>query len=79
MITLDALPGHEAGHVDSAHDVTLAAALEAGRSLGAALPDEVVIVTIEAVRVHDVAEELTPAVAAAIPVARDAVLGLLGR
>jgi hydrogenase maturation protease len=78
-MTLDALPGHEAGHVDSAHDVTLAAALDAGRALGAAVPDTVEIITIEAVRVLDVGEDLTPEVAAAVPIARDAVLDLLGR
>lgn len=76
-LSLDALPGREAGHLDSAHDATLAAALEAGRALGAVVPDSIDIVTIEAVRVLDVGEALTPDVEDAVQVAADLVLGLL--
>jgi hydrogenase maturation protease len=75
---LDSLPGREAGHVDSAHDATLGVALEAGRLLGADVPADVEVVTIEAVRVLELTETLTPEVAAAIPVAVVVVLELLG-
>ena len=75
---LDAFPGREAGHVDSAHDATLVTALEAGRLLGADLPDDVDVVTIEAVRVLELGTTPTPAVARAIPVAAAVVLDLLG-
>jgi hydrogenase maturation protease len=76
-LPLEALPGGEAGHVDSSHDATLRLALEAGRALGASLPDKLEIVTIEAATVLEVGEVLTPAVAVAIPVAADLVLRLL--
>jgi hydrogenase maturation protease len=76
-LDLSAIPGREASHLDSAHDVTLVTALEAGRGLGASLPEDVDIVTIEAVRVGEFTEALTPAVAAAIPEAAERVLALL--
>ena len=68
-----------AGHLDSAHDASLPVALAAGRSLGADLPAEITVVGIEAERVEDFGEELSPAVAAARPVAVDAVLAILRR
>ena len=70
--------GGEATHLDSAHDASLASALAAGRSLGADLPTEIAIVAVEAVRVDQFGEELTPEVAAAIPAAVDAVLAAIG-
>ena len=76
-LALDALPGGEAGHVDSSHDATLRMALEAGRALGASVPDALEIVTIEAATVLEISEELTPEVALAVPVAADVVLRLL--
>jgi hydrogenase maturation protease len=71
------LPSREATHLDSAHDVTFAGAMAIGRSLGASLPDEVQVVTVEAARVDELREDLTPAVEAAVPVAVAAVLELL--
>jgi len=76
---LDALPRGEAGHADSSHDATLREALDAGRALGASLPQRLEIVTIEAASVLEVGETLTPAVVRAIPVAADLVLSLLAR
>lgn len=72
------IPGREATHLDSAHDASLAVALAAGRSLGADLPAEIAIVAVEAVRVDEFAEALTPAVAAAIPAAVEVVLAAIG-
>lgn len=51
----------------SAHDASFATALELGRQLGMAIPKEIVIVGIEAADVDTFGEELTPAVAAAVP------------
>jgi hydrogenase maturation protease len=79
VVGVAALPGREASHLDSAHDVTFATAMAIGRSLGADLPDDVTIITIEAVRVGDFGEAMTPAVEAALPEAVARVLGLLGR
>ncbi len=79
--TLDQLPDLTYGHSASAHDVSLKNALVMGRSMGQPLPadTEVHIVAIEALHVYDFKEELTPAIAAAVPVAVDRVLELLER
>jgi len=67
-----------AAHLDSAHDATLPSALAAGRALGADLPEEIVAVAIEAV-LHDRFEDvLSPEAAAAIPLAVEECLALLG-
>jgi hydrogenase maturation protease len=66
-------------HVGSAHDLSLTGALKLGRSLGMSLPEDPSI-SIVAVEVKDVltwGEECTPAVAAAIPRAVEAVLAEL--
>ncbi len=75
--SIASIPGREATHLNSAHDASLATALAAGRLLGADLPAEIAIVAVEAVRVDEFGEELTPAVEAAIPVALDAVLAAI--
>jgi hydrogenase maturation protease len=77
--TVEDAPGREATHLDSAHDASLAAALAAGRALGADLPDEIVVIAVEAVRVDTFGEQLTPEVEAAIPAAIDAVLAEIGQ
>lgn len=74
LLSLDAIPGREASHLDSSHDVSLAGALEAGRALGADLPEAIEVVTIAAERVLDLGAPMTPAVEAAIPVAARLVL-----
>jgi hydrogenase maturation protease len=66
-----------AGHSASAHDTSLITALEAARSLGAEVPSRVDVVTIEARTSHDFSEELSPEIAAAVPVATAQVLRLL--
>jgi hydrogenase maturation protease len=74
VFPLSALPDASAGHTTSVHDTSLKAALDLGRKMGARLPAEVYVVAIEAVAVFDFTKELTPAVAAAIPRAVEAVL-----
>ena len=79
-VTVSGLPefaSRAPGHLDNAHDVSLAAALDVGRSMGAVLPDEVSVVTVEASRVHEFGAPMTPEVAAAVRVAADRVLALL--
>ncbi|GAB4154045.1 MAG: hypothetical protein Fur0021_20280 [Candidatus Promineifilaceae bacterium] len=75
---MPALPHFATGHTSAAHDASLPAALQVGRAMGAELPARIDIVAIEAERVYDFSEELTPAVAAAIPQATAAVLNILG-
>jgi len=65
------------GHLDSAHDASLTAALALGHRLGAHLPARIEVVTIQ-VRSNDVfGDELSPEVAAAVPAAVAVVMGLL--
>jgi hydrogenase maturation protease len=75
---LDELADYTAGHLDSAHDASLRTALDLGRKLGASLPATIHAVTIQAFRTDVFGEELSPAVAAAVPVAANAVMTLLG-
>ncbi len=74
---LEDLPNTTSGHLSSAHDATLSDALEMGRSLGAHLPNEIDFVTVEAQKVYEFSDELTPAVAAAIPQAVGIIMDLL--
>ncbi|MBI5302543.1 MAG: hydrogenase maturation protease [Chloroflexi bacterium] len=64
---LENLPKDAASHLASAHETNLQTALEVGRQMGAMLPRAIVIVGIESQQVYDFSEELSPAVARAIP------------
>lgn len=76
-LDLDDLPDLSAGHTTAVHDTSLQTALSLGRQMGADLPLDIEVVAVETERVYDFSEELTPAVAAAIPKAVTAVLDLL--
>jgi hydrogenase maturation protease len=66
-------------HSGSAHDLSLSGALQLGRKLGMAIPEDsaIKIIAIQVEDVQTLAEELTPAVKAAIPRAVAALLALL--
>lgn len=74
---LTALPNRAFGHLCSSHDTTLQNALEIGRRMGAALPEQIMVVGVEAQDVFDFSENLSPLVVKAIPRAVDSVLQLL--
>lgn len=76
-LDLTDLPDLSAGHTTAVHDTSLQTALGLGRAMGAALPGDIRVVGIEAERVYDFSEHLTPAVAAAVPAAVTAVMALL--
>ncbi len=82
-LTLEDVPDLAAGHLSSAHDTTLPTAFGVGRALGVPLPDDMVIVAVEAAATFDFVETLTPPVAAAVPqVVRlviERLAGLTGR
>jgi hydrogenase maturation protease len=79
QLTLSDLPDLTSGHSASAHDTSLRNALSVGRSMDILLPDDanVFIIAIEAENVYDFSQELSPAVAAAVPLAVKAVMDLL--
>ncbi len=66
-----------AGHSGSTHDTSLMTALQTAQSIGADIPKWVDVVAVEAQNVYDFSEELSPPVAAAVPIAVQAVMDLL--
>jgi hydrogenase maturation protease len=74
---LDELPDIAAGHLSSTHDTTLQNALRVGRAMGASLPDEILVVAVEAQSVYDFSEDLTPQIAQSIPIAVQMVMELI--
>lgn len=74
---LDSLPDPMAGHSASAHDTSLLLALKIAESLGVGIPRRVDVVAVEAKHVYDFSEELSPPVAAAVPLAVQAVFDLI--
>ncbi len=77
--TLEDLVDLTHGHASAAHDTSLKTALSVGRKLDASLPadESVYVVAVEAQHVYDFKEELSPVIAAAVPVAVQQVLDLL--
>ena len=76
---LEELPNPSAGHSASAHDTSLITALDTAKAMGLPIPESVEIVAIEAKNVYDLSEELSPAVAEAVPLAAQAVINLLNK
>lgn len=65
------------GHSGSTHDVSLATALEIGKTMGAKLPDDLLIIGVETSPNFEFREELSPPVDAALPRAVNAVIQAL--
>ncbi len=76
-LSLAELSNPSAGHSSSAHDTSLLTALETARAMGAKVPERVDVVTIEAKMTYEFSEQLSPAIAAAVPIATQHVLALL--
>jgi hydrogenase maturation protease len=82
--TVDGLPGqvrrlapdqfHGSLRAASSHDITFDTALELGRKLRREIPQEVLILAVEAADVETFGEALTPAVAAVVPKVVELVL-----
>ncbi len=66
-------------HTASVHDLSLAAALALGRELGLDLPGEIAVVGVEAAPEFEFGEELSEAVARALPDMERAVRDWLSR
>jgi hydrogenase maturation protease len=77
--SLAELPNLSEGHTTSAHDTSLQTAILLGRSLGVKLPEEIVIVSIEAEITYEFSEELSPAISAAVSEATACVLDQIER
>ncbi len=70
---LEEFPRPASGHTASSHDTSLATALHLGRELGVPVPAEVLVVAVEAQRLYEFGVGLSPAVAAAVPIAASRV------
>jgi hydrogenase maturation protease len=79
LFLLNELPDLSSGHTTAVHDTSLRNALSVGRSMEIPLPrdEDVHIVAIEAEKVYDFSETLSPPVEAAVPIAVEAVLQLI--
>jgi hydrogenase maturation protease len=77
VFKLEDLPNLTSGHMSSAHDTSLVDALQMGSSVGAHLPDDISVVTIESQKVYEFSENMTPAVAASVPQALRIIQNLL--
>jgi hydrogenase maturation protease len=76
-LSLDDLSDPSAGHLGSVHDTSLQNAIKIGRDLHLELPKKIIIVAIEARKIYDFSEELSPEVSASIPEAVRITLELL--
>jgi hydrogenase maturation protease len=76
-LTLDQLDTRGVGHSASAHDTSLVTALRTAESMGAVVPQRIEIVAVEARTCHDFSENLSQAVAMAVPIAVQQVLSLI--
>jgi hydrogenase maturation protease len=74
---LELLPKFTQGHLSSSHDTTLQNALAVGRKLGASLPNEIWVITIEAENTYEFSEKLSPPVERAIPQVAEIINHLL--
>jgi hydrogenase maturation protease len=61
-------------HTSSAHDTSLVTALELTRRLGVPVPENVIVVAVQAENLYEFSEELSPAVQTAVPEAVERVL-----
>ena len=77
MMKLKDMPNYSAFHISSTHDTSLQNAIELGRSLGAHLPEDIIVIGIATRRIYDFSEELSRPVAEALPQAAKIVLDLL--
>jgi hydrogenase maturation protease len=77
VLKLSELPDYSALHTTSAHDTSLQNALKLGKAMGANLPEDVTVVGVAADHVYDFSEELSPAVAQAVPKAAEIIITLL--
>ena len=77
VLKLSDLPNYSAFHTTSTHDTSLQDAIELGRSMGAHLPDDVMVVGIATKHVYDFSEKLSPPVAKAASQVAQIVLNLL--
>jgi hydrogenase maturation protease len=63
--------------INSTHSINFADSLELGKKMGMALPQEIIILAIEALDVHTFSAKCTPEVNRAIPVCADTIARMI--
>lgn len=71
---LEELPDFSSGHMNSVHDASLRTALNVGQKMGFSLPRKIWIVAVEIQPNLEFAEDLSPALTAAVPKAAALIL-----
>jgi hydrogenase maturation protease len=71
------MPDTSAFHITSIHDTSLQNALKLGKTMGADLPEQVIVVGIVTNRIYDFGEELSQPVANSLSKATQIVIELL--
>jgi hydrogenase maturation protease len=74
---LSEMPDTSAFHITSIHDTSLQNALKLGKTMGADLPEQVIVVGIVTNRIYDFGEELSQPVANSLSKATQIVIELL--
>jgi hydrogenase maturation protease len=77
VMKLKDMPNYSAFHISSTHDTSLQNAIELGKSLGACLPEDIMVIGITTRRIYDFSEELSQPVMDALPQVVNIVLDLL--
>src|SRR5687768_17598145 len=77
VLKLSELPNYSAFRIPSAHDISLQNAIKLGQSMGAQLPEDIIVVGITTTHIHDFSAELSLPVAQTVPKALHIVLDLL--
>ena len=77
--SLEDFPTWPGGHTGSSHDTNFTTAMEMGRKMKLALPDQIDIIGIEAENIYEFSEKLSPQVEKSIPEALMLVNKLLGK
>jgi hydrogenase maturation protease len=75
--TLSEMPDTSAFHITSVHDTSLQNAMKLGKTMGADLPEKVIVVGIVTKRIYDFGEELSQPVANSLSKAAQIVIELL--
>jgi hydrogenase maturation protease len=78
ILKLNDIPHFSAFHTTNRHDTPLQTAIELGKSMGAQLPDDVMVVGIATKHVCSFSTSLSPSIEQAVPQAVSFVMDLLG-
>ncbi len=77
ILKLSDMPNYSAHHTAGRNDLSLLNAIELGKSIGAKLPEDIVLVGIATKRICNFSESLSPPIAEVVPQTVQIVLSLI--